>query len=483
MNRIAQAEGSKRRITGIDAARGAALISMMITHLLPAWDEEYERTVSWFLFAGRGPALFALLAGVSLAFMSGGRYPPRGRQMTAMRYGLAVRAVLIAVVGMSLAYLAIYIQVILAYYAMMFLLALPLLRLRVRTLLILAGGIAVAAPFLMQGVRDSLPDMQDIDPNFSTLAADPGGVLGQVLLSGTYPALPWMAYICLGLALGRMDLTSGVLQIRLFVAGIGLAVGAAILSALLLGPLGGENRLVEATSEWSTAPQDTVTEILIWGPDPTLPTDTWWWLAALIPYSTTPVIIMSTAGTALAALGAILLIARTSTKALRPLALLGKMTLSLYSLHLVLVATGMFETQPLLGLVVQMAILLLFAYVWQRFTPMGPLERVMSDASKWVRNTYLGSKKAMPVSPRDTSGAKSGAVAGGPEAPVVDATGPEAPAVDAAGQPQRAQPGGEQAPVVASLPAPPSSPPGQGHGQVQRTEGERSRTRHRPRQR
>ena len=384
----------KQRIIGVDAARGAALIAMMITHLLPAWDENYERTVSWFLFAGRGPALFALLAGVSLAFMSGGRYPPSGRNMTAVRYGLTVRAVLIALVGMTLAYyLPTEIQVILVYYAAMFVLALPLLRLRVRTLLMMAGVIAVAAPFLMQGLRDALPDMEGIDPNFTTVLYDPGGVLGQVLLTGTYPALPWMSYLCLGLALGRMDLTSRVLQVRLLVAGVGLAVVSTVLSSLLLGPLGGEERLVDATSEWSSVPQDTVTETLIWGPDPTLPTDTWWWLAALTPYSTTPITLFSTTGTALAVLGAILLLAGANPKPLRPLAMLGKMTLSLYSLHLVLDATGMFAEQPLAALAAQLVILLLFAYLWQRMTPLGPLERIMTEASKWARTKYLAAGK------------------------------------------------------------------------------------------
>ena len=90
-----------RRLVGIDAARGLALIGLMAIHLLPAWNEETgEASWSWRLFSGDSAALFALLAGVGLALTSGGRHPHEGRTMTADRIGLVVRAVLIAIVGL-----------------------------------------------------------------------------------------------------------------------------------------------------------------------------------------------------------------------------------------------------------------------------------------------------------------------------------------------------------------------------------------------
>lgn len=400
VNGVAQGVAGRQRVTGVDAARGAALVAMMAIHVLPGWNEEFEPTLTWLLFAGRGAALFALLAGVSLAFMSGGRYPPQGYRMTAMRSGIAVRAVLITVIGLALGYLVISAQVILVYYGVMFLLSLPLLRQGVRTLLILAAAIAAAAPVLMQATRDSLADTQGVEPNFSTLAAAPGDVLGQVLLSGTYPALPWMAYICVGLAIGRLDLAARMVQIRILVAGVGLAVVSAVLSALLMGPFGGRERLVDSASEWSSNPEETVTDILIWGPDPSLPTDSWWWFASLTPYSTMPLALINTIGTSLAFLGAVLLIGKAGAAVLRPLAMLGKMTLTLYVLHLLLLASGLLEGQPQLAFMVQLAVVLLVAYVGLRFMSQGPLERVVSDASKWVRNKYLErAQKSLPAHP------------------------------------------------------------------------------------
>ena len=66
----------RKRLTGIDAARGLALIGLTAIHFLPAENEQtHEATLSWTLFSGDSAALFALLAGVGLAFATGGRGP------------------------------------------------------------------------------------------------------------------------------------------------------------------------------------------------------------------------------------------------------------------------------------------------------------------------------------------------------------------------------------------------------------------------
>ena len=97
---------TKGRLVAIDAARGLALIGLTAIHFLPASDEEtHEPTWYWILFAGDSAALFALLAGVGLAFGTGGRTRRQGQSMTAARVGVAVRALLIAAVGMSIGYL------------------------------------------------------------------------------------------------------------------------------------------------------------------------------------------------------------------------------------------------------------------------------------------------------------------------------------------------------------------------------------------
>ena len=58
------------RLTGIDAARGVALIAIMCVHLLPrTYPSTGTPTLTWIFFPGDSPALFALLAGTGIAVM------------------------------------------------------------------------------------------------------------------------------------------------------------------------------------------------------------------------------------------------------------------------------------------------------------------------------------------------------------------------------------------------------------------------------
>ena len=74
---------TKRRLVGIDAARGLALIGLMAIHLLPSEDElTHDPSLSFTLFHGNSAALFALLAGVGLALSTGGQTPHRGPRLS-----------------------------------------------------------------------------------------------------------------------------------------------------------------------------------------------------------------------------------------------------------------------------------------------------------------------------------------------------------------------------------------------------------------
>ena len=63
---------SARRILGVDAARGVALIGMMSIHIAPAIGTDGSTSTTYLIASGRSAALFALLAGVGLALASGG---------------------------------------------------------------------------------------------------------------------------------------------------------------------------------------------------------------------------------------------------------------------------------------------------------------------------------------------------------------------------------------------------------------------------
>ncbi|ALU40874.1 hypothetical protein AS188_15245 [Kocuria flava] len=384
-----------RRLVGIDAARGLALIGLMAIHLLPAWDEDTgEASWSWILFSGDSAALFALLAGVGLALTSGGRHPHEGRTMAADRVGLVVRAVLIAVVGLWIGTLMPEdppAYNILIYYGVFFLLAIPFLHLGPKALFASAAVSGVVAPLLMQGLRNSLPEFVSYNPTFTDLLTEPGAVAAQLLLTGTYPALPYMTYLLVGLGLGRLNLRRIEVQVRVLVVGIGLVIFARVASYVLLYAFGGYERLLHSAS----MSEHDLEEALIWGPD-VLPTTTGWWLAITTPHTNTPLAIAASLGMSLAVLGVFLLIGQKIGPWLLPLSAMGAMTLTLYTAHLVGLSFEVHYDLPYLWFVINLAAAALFAVAWQRALGQGPLERVVSTSVKAIRRLMLAGSSGSP---------------------------------------------------------------------------------------
>lgn len=386
----------RRRLVGVDAARGLALIGMMSIHILPSWDPEtFEPTAQWTAFAGRSVALFALLAGVGLAFSTGGRSPHTGRAMTADRAGVAVRAVLIACLGLAINEVlpgntigAVPAVGILVYYGAFFLLTIPFLGLSARALFAAAAFFAVAGPLLVQSLRDVLPAFERYNPAFSDLVTDPGATVAQLLLTGTYPALPYLAYLLAGMAIGRLDLAHVRVGTGLLVVGTMLAVAAWLLYWVLIIQTGGYDQLMARNPSLN---EDMIDDVIVWGPDPVLPTTTWWWLAIAGPYTNTPPALLLGGGTAAAALGFFLLLARVAERWLLPLSTMGSMTLTLYSAHLLALATEVHYDRPYLWFLVQVGVALAFALVWHRTVGQGPLERVVARPVRLARWGVLAS--------------------------------------------------------------------------------------------
>lgn len=379
-----------RRLVGIDAARGLALIGLMAIHLLPAADEDTgEASWSWILFSGDSAALFALLAGVGLALTSGGRYPHEGKEMAADRIGVVVRAVLIGLVGLWIGTLMpadAPADNILIYYGVFFLLAIPFLHAGPKMLFVSAAVFMIVSPVLMQALRDSLPEFVSHNPTFTDLVSAPGATASQLLLTGTYPALPYMTYLLVGLGLGRLNLRNTEIQARLLAVGLGLTIFARIASYVLLYAVGGYDRLLESTPSMT---EHDLEDILVWGPD-TLSTSTGWWLAIATPHTNTPLAIAASLGMGLAVLGIFLLIGQQAGAWLLPLSAMGVMTLTLYTAHLVGLSFELHYDQPYLWFIINLAVAALFAVAWQRALGQGPLERVIATSVKSTRRLVLG---------------------------------------------------------------------------------------------
>jgi uncharacterized membrane protein len=373
------------RLVGIDAARGVALVGMMAVHNVAATDEDGDLSLAWGLAAGKSAALFALLAGVGIAFASGGRRRPTGRRWTAEAASLLVRAVLIGAVGLLLGQVvpADFASVILPYYAVLFLLAVPLLSLSIRSLVGLAATIAVAMPLLSHVLRAGT-ELVDPVPNLTlgALVDDPLHALRELTLTGVYPALPWAAYLCAGLAVGRALLTSRRTVLVILLVGAGLAAAARTTSWLLLDVLGGRARL-ESVALQSMSQQEFAAFVRE-GATGVTPPDTPWWLATTLPHSSTPLDLAYTIGVGLVVVAVCILLGRTTTALLRPLAAAGSMTLTLYSLHLLLLSSPDLPGDWS-GFVLQSAVVVVFALVWSRYHARGPLEEIVARLSGAAR--------------------------------------------------------------------------------------------------
>ncbi|NKX49446.1 DUF1624 domain-containing protein, partial [Arthrobacter deserti] len=340
-------------------------VGMMGIHVLPEVNVNDEPSLTWLVFAGRASALFALLAGVSLAFSAGGARGLRGRPLRAAMAAVAARAFVIMAFGLALAYADPGVAIILPYYGTMFLLAVPLLGLAPRVLALLSLGFAIAGPVLLQALRGMLPPAAEDNLTFGMVLADPLASAGQLLFTGFYPAVPWMAYMCAGLAIGKLDL--GSRRKAAWLAGLGalLAAGAWAVSGLLL------------TGRLGLSPH-AAARLLVGGGDPPVPEDSWAWLVAASPYSSMPLELLHTIGTGMMVMGALILAARYIRQIIDVLAPAGSMTLTLYSAHLLFLASGLLGLRPFESFGLQVGAALLFGVIWRNLVGRGPLEAAVS---------------------------------------------------------------------------------------------------------
>jgi hypothetical protein len=305
---------------------------MIAAHVLHERTADGHLTRTAWLVDGRAAALFAVLAGVSLALMW------RGGTSTA---GLAVRALLVAVLGLALGELETGLAIILTYYGLLFLMGLPFLRMRARTLFLLAGAWTVAGPALSQLVSPHLPPRGFASPDFGQLE-HPGRLISELLFTGYYPCVPWLAYLLLGMAIGRCELRSSAIQTRIVAGGLAVAVLAFVVSRSFTEQPWVLRRLVpDAASYGDVSTADAFVNAIAGGMHGTTPTGgSWAWLLVVAPHSGTPFDLLETGASAALVIGLCLaVVSLLGHRSRRGVAIAfgaGTMSLSLYSLHVVM---------------------------------------------------------------------------------------------------------------------------------------------------
>lgn len=372
-------------------ARCLALLGMVATHVLEARTADGDLAFGQALAGGRASALFAVLAGVSIGLVAARRTRSRDNSRARTSVALVVRAALVGAIGLLLAEVDSGIAIILTYYAVLFVLVLPFLGLSGRWLAGCAAAWVLVAPVLSHWLRPRLPERGFESPSWGQLVDDPMGLLAELTFSGYYPAVVWLAYLLVGLAVARLDLTARRTALALAGGGAALAVLATAASRALTAQPMVERALLADPPSTAATPEVLLDRIAQGLPGTTPTGGAWEWLLVVAPHSATPFDLVQTIGSALAVIGlALLAVGATSGAATRAVAIFfgaGTMTLTLYSLHVVCRAPGLlpdalrdsYQFHALLLL----SIGALFAAVGRR----GPLERIVASASRRVAGT------------------------------------------------------------------------------------------------
>ena len=366
--------GSGARFVGVDIARFLAIAGMMATHLIainamnPA-ASEFEQgaaQVAQTLTSGIAAPLFAVLGGLSSVFAT--RRLLRERRTGAAIGAVALRGVVLILVGLLLALVVSPVVVVLAYYGTAMILIAPLIAIRGPVLLAIAAVLGLAGGPLNAAARSGLGIVNEGGSvSFELLAADPVGALRALAVTGEYPAITWVVYLLAGMLIGRLLVAASgrgtLMRASVALAGIGAAAGAG----------------AQLASGWVTAHLSVFGFAPIEGVDPEMfrtmlvaptygapfSTDLWAQLVAT-PHSGSPMDLVRTIGISLAVIGLLVLLCDTGSRgagsrgagsrgpaarALDAVRSTGAAPLTIYALHIVvtgLVLTPLFEDPSLL---------------------------------------------------------------------------------------------------------------------------------------
>ncbi|ONI70484.1 hypothetical protein ALI144C_48455 [Actinosynnema sp. ALI-1.44] len=362
-------EVPKNRLLGVDAVRAIAIIGVFVMHFpMTGWlhagpPAESPGFLHWLSTetSSRAMTLFVLLAGVSIALMTGGSKPYTGRRMTTALLRVAVRAVALFLISLCIDEFG---PSVIAYYAVLLLFLIPFTRLRPRTLFALSAATVPLVTLYPIWVFTTHTDwMRAETPNGLAVLTHPGQwgdyLFSLVFTGGGFQTVYGVPLVLAGLAIGRLDLRSQAVRLRMLIVGACVAVGACVVAWLALYPLGFSAAIDKAEP-------------------PTMP----WQALFAMPgerslYATSAVGITFMVGVALLLLGGLLMLTdrRNWQRVLWPLAAAGGMAMTWYAGHIVyLKAVGNPHAYSAVYFLAVVAVTLVVSVLWRRWLQRGPLE-------------------------------------------------------------------------------------------------------------
>lgn len=362
----ATARTTSSRLPGPDVVRAVALIGVVVMNfhgylilrdggtigegwaadLFDPWDGPLST---------RFAATFVLVAGVGVTLMTrrsvADRRAGNADRITELRWRLVRRGLALYAAGLALD--VIWPGTILPYYGAMFVIAAAVFTWRTRWLIALGASAAIAGASIrawrFERSRSGDSTAWLTDPDVGSLRDHVFGAF----VNGTHPLLPWLAFLCAGMILGRTLTTTWWRP---------AALGGGALLVALAG--------IAETASTSTTSTLTV-------------------LVSLDPVDRGLVYVASALGTALIAYAATDWLALRYPSASDPLRRAGQMTLSLYIAHVLvfnLVVDWLGWIEPggvdvaLTFAIGFWAIGIASAVGWQRRFGLGPVERIYRAA-------------------------------------------------------------------------------------------------------
>lgn len=199
------------RYVGIDLARFVAITGMMAAHLLSlplmlpgasGFEQGLAESLN-IITNGAPAALFAVLGGLSIVFATR-RQLREGHRWKASA-SVAVRGIVLIVLGLLLGFVDNSIVVILVYYGLSMLLISPLIAVRGWVLAVIAVLLGLGAGWLNALLRRALQvAVEGPHISFDFFFQDPVVAVRTLLITGEYPVVTWACYLLSGILIGRM---------------------------------------------------------------------------------------------------------------------------------------------------------------------------------------------------------------------------------------------------------------------------------------
>ncbi|MFB2554739.1 DUF418 domain-containing protein [Herbiconiux liangxiaofengii] len=252
-NGVIQTDGPVRRLVGLDAARGLALLGMLAAHTVPEGDAEA-------VWDGRSSILFATIAGVSLGLLSAGaRRPRRGDRGRVARI-VALRGVALVLLGMLLTFLQTPIAIILDTYGFLFVVALPLLYAPRWVVAAVAALATFGGPWAVDAISTAIDNATG---PVETALDGPWAYFPVRWLIDAYPAPVWLAYLAIGILIARSDVRRRHTQFALVgVGGLAAVLGYTLAAAVATPVLAHDDSTAEVIASGGVAAA--VIGLLLW---------------------------------------------------------------------------------------------------------------------------------------------------------------------------------------------------------------------------